>query len=323
MLLAPGGTLYYPIWLLDATTGKEVGRLHGHHDAIHRLVLSPDSKTLYSSTDGQRGYLGQLVVWDVAARRGLLVLGASDWSLTVDGNKLVTLESVSVPWVGPAGGLVPRVDVSRPVVRFRDTRTWKETEAFAAPVQQPEWRTVSLAVSPDGRYVALGGSDAVVRVWDRQERKELPPLTDLTHKPAGEPAHYLPAVTRLVFSPDGKALAGASGGTLLVQGTRHVALWEWPGGKLAHRLTLDSYDLTTLAFAPDGHHLLTIGRRPTVWDVSTGAVHTPAVQPKGSPSFSAAAFAPDGRRLYVPGKEGRLELVSFPDLTPVPLAPGE
>jgi WD40 repeat protein len=124
-------------------------------------------------------------------------------------------------------------------------------------------------------------------------------------------------------SPDGKTLAGASGGTLLVQGTRHVALWEWPGSKLAHRLALDSYDLTTLAFAPDGHHLLTIGRRPTVWDVSTGKVRAPGAEHNRGLSFSAAAFTPDGRQLYVPGKEGRLEMVSFPDLTPVPLGPGE
>jgi WD40 repeat protein len=105
----------------------------------------------------------------------------------------------------------------------------------------------SLAISPDGHRIAIGGFEEV-HVWARR---------------AGEPAHAhwdgptrwkagRDRVTALAFSPDGSMLAGStgvptSGGT--------ITLWR-SDGTIAQTLTdVHSDSITSLAFSPDGQWL--------------------------------------------------------------------
>ena len=307
-LLACGGNDPYTVILFDPDTGKEVGRLYGQPRAFgrgRRLVFSPDSKRLY----------GPGLVWDLASRRGIARFPSVNWDLTSDGNQLVEVEMVQVPWVGPPGAPFPDVFVGRHVVRVFDTRTWAEVEALAATGMGP-----AVAISPDGRYIALGGAGGVVRVWDRQERKELPALTALSEQPPGEPAHFRREITHLTFSPDGKTLAAASGGVGLVAGLRHVALWSWPGGALAHKLPVSDHDIASLAFTPDGKSILATGEKSLVWDVATGGVRSEGDIHKKR-SYGLAAMTPDGKRFFTTGLSWRLQPVSLPDLVPIPLDP--
>jgi WD40 repeat protein len=55
------------------------------------------------------------------------------------------------------------------------------------------------AMSPDGKYVATGGSDRIVRVWDAQTGELFYTLTGHTD-----------AIFGIVFSPDGKYVTTAS-----------------------------------------------------------------------------------------------------------------
>ena len=293
--------------LFDTATGLEVGKLYTTESSgrgFGQLAFSPDSKRLYSDR----------YIWDIAAHRGLARLPyPEDWGLSGDGKTLATLEQVGVKWVG--SGPVPTVYVARPVVRLRDTETWKVIDSFAAPAN------LSLALSPDGQHVAIGGNDGVVRVWDRTAKKELPPLTALAEKPPGEPAHIKPGVTRLFFSPDGTTLAGLRGG----EGApidREIGLWKWPAGDLAHRLPLSESGLFTIAFTRDSHRIVLTSRgRSAVWDVSTGAVLGERLEKKGETGYGRAALTPDGRHLYTSGPDWRLQKVSIPDLHPVDLDP--
>src|SRR5947209_12089825 len=59
-------------------------------------------------------------------------------------------------------------------------------------------KVISVAYSPDGKMLASGGWDNLVRVWDAESGKEL-----------GRCQGHTDAVWPVLFSPDGKLLASA------------------------------------------------------------------------------------------------------------------
>jgi hypothetical protein len=61
-LLAADGTPTIRLWDLD--TGKRLTPRQGHEDLITHLVVTPDSKTLISSSRD-----GRILVWDLASSR--------------------------------------------------------------------------------------------------------------------------------------------------------------------------------------------------------------------------------------------------------------
>jgi WD40 repeat protein len=144
-----------------------------------------------------------------------------------------------------------------------------------------------VAFSPDGRRLASGWDDGIVRIWD-------------VNDPAPE-ARELPghdgAVVRVVFLPDGRlASAGGRSADSGTSGLGEVKIWD-----LSTRRVLDLRGHTGLvnglARSPDGRRLATGSEDRTVklWDTTTGAEvftlrgHTGDVL--------CVAFSPDGRRI--------------------------
>jgi len=118
----------------------------------------------------------------------------------------------------------------------------------------------TVAFSPDGKTIAGGGADRMVRIWDATDGKQLYEL------PIFEPNDQSPGVTTVAFSPDGKTLAVAA-----AQG-KPVTFWDAASGtKLDQTLELNHSQQFAwgIAFSPDGSSLAAAGPDGLrVWDLA-------------------------------------------------------
>lgn len=137
---------------------------------------------------------------------------------------------------------------------------------------------LALAFTPDGRVLASGHYDSVVRLWD-VERGEL--LAELKGHTA--------EVHAVAFSPDGRWLASAGR-------PGELRVWDWRQGR-PHAVIPGHTDVVLgLAFSPDGRRLASGGldKAVRVWDFETGAEQ---LRFEHDDNVIAVAFSPDGRRL--------------------------
>jgi len=155
------------------------------------------------------------------------------------------------------------------------------TEAFDA--------ILSVAVSPDGRYIAAGSNSGQVRVW--REEGMVAHLTMRGHSDR---------VSSIAFNPDGQSLATASW-----DGT--VRLWDLASGAIIWTGQDDRVPVTSLAISPNGK--LISGNREGVihmWDLRTGT-HLRSLQTQSGP-IRTVACSPNGRLLTSGGQDAIIRL---------------
>jgi WD40 repeat protein/outer membrane biosynthesis protein TonB len=143
-------------------------------------------------------------------------------------------------------------------------------------------RAVSVAISPDGRLVAAGGSGSVALVWNRETGKLL-----WTLRHGG-------GVRTVAFSPDSRKLVTAS-----ADATARV--FDLVGG--APPLILQhSQPVKSAQFSPDGRFVLTVGGEPNaarVFDAATGAPVASLTHPG---EVTTATFSRDSRLVATGGR---------------------
>jgi WD40 repeat protein len=140
-----------------------------------------------------------------------------------------------------------------------------------------------VALSPDGKTVALGTVGTVLRLWDVATGEEL--FADRQGHDSG--------INALAFSPDGKTLA--SGGDF-----RQTFLWDWASKKRIGNLPVSA---TVLSFSSDGKQLATVAGNTSardkvqIWDVETRKEALQLTVPEAK-DVVAARFSSEGRKLF-------------------------
>src|SRR5262249_3240861 len=140
--------------------------------------------------------------------------------------------------------------------------------------------------SSDGRMLATGASDGVVRLWDTAGGKELRRF----------PAHAGP-VTALAFTPDSSTVASGGAAT--------VRQWDVGTGRERNPLPGHRRRVAVVTLAPDGRTLATRSSDKSVrlWDAQTGReLHR--LDADDSQSHGCLAFTPDGRSLILSRDRG-------------------
>jgi WD40 repeat protein len=149
----------------------------------------------------------------------------------------------------------------------------------------------TLAFSPDGKRVAGGSIDGIVRIWPTDGSRS----TDLQDRKGGDGERD---VTHVAWSPDGKSIATSGrDGSLTVRDAsngKELARLHGHAPKAAH----------VVLFSPDGKRLASAGEDGLVrlWDLDTSRMSRDFAGHDGP--VRALAFSPDGTKLVSGGADG-------------------
>jgi WD40 repeat protein len=270
----------------------EMIRSFGTPAAAYQACFSPKEELLATcSGDRQRG---QVLLWNLATGdqvRGRMDLPSAATCVCFSPcGRLLAAGGGQVP--GNTGGWLSVWDL-------------ESGETVLRP--PPDLQSIyTVAVSPDGGWLAAAGHDGVIRVWELATgRLALPPLVH-----PGNPGETITNVFEIAFSPDGARLASCGGANYGASTRGRVCLWDGVTGERLQEIAAHTRPVFSVAFSPCGTRVASASGDQTVriWDAKTGeAVRTFQAKEPGPPSgptprshaaaVYSVAFSPDGRRL--------------------------
>jgi WD40 repeat protein len=149
--------------------------------------------------------------------------------------------------------------------------------------------SAGVAVSPDGKHAAVGGSPGMI--YDLE---------------TGEAVREVAGGNAVAFSPDGERLALAAAD--YDRGAVELRVVSATTGQIVSRAPAHTETGAAVAYSPDGNHIATAGHDNTarLWNPATGKEVRRFLG--GSRWNTSVAFSPDGRSLAVANHDGTIEI---------------
>ncbi len=226
------------IYDVGQTNHPIVAKLEGHHDVVQSLAWSKDNQHLAA------GSFRRIMGWDGQSLKpqleitNNLVGRITALQFTPDGATLIAVD-----------GEPTKIGVVH-LLSMTDRQSQSTWTAHQDSIY-------ALCLSPDGKRVATGGADKVIRLWGLATQKE-------TGKLEAHSGHVL----ALAFNPDGSMLASSGADKVL-------NFWDTTNWNQAITLNNHSAPVTALVWAAGGTNLFTacedgLARRFTDFKVHSG-----------------------------------------------------
>ena len=246
--------------LRELATGNVLLSMTGHKGRVQTVELSPDMRYLASQEA-----LRDIHLWDLATGKQIAELPDHNptFVLSPDGRTMATGSSTAER------------------VRLWDLPSGRER----AQLKQPGG-IECLTFSQDGRYLAAGGKDGVIRIWETRPDQEPVPVAGVE------------SAMPVAFQDGGRTLAVYTGTSLSYWDLEQPKRSDRPNGtwtvRQRPRRSEGLNDI--LAFSPDGKTAAASAGSQSlaVIDVARGAELRSLG--KGS-NFSSAVFSPDGKNV--------------------------
>ncbi|NEA99128.1 WD40 repeat domain-containing protein [Streptomyces sp. SID13726] len=253
------------------------------------LSFSPDGRTLASD-----GPDGTILLWSLKdpahpvragvlrgpfGAGGTLEFAPHENILAVDGKANEKTD-------GQADG---SADFKASTVELWDVSSPSAPRRLKTLPASPQDIVYTVAFSSDGRTMASGSRDGLIRLWD---------VTDIARPRKITELNQHTAVTSLALSADGRLLALASGNDAKPQ------LWSLAEPERPERLASlpgPAITATTVTFSPDGRTLAASGadRTTVLWDITRPSSPRELATPVGHDNpVSDLAFTGDGQWLF-------------------------
>jgi WD40 repeat protein len=187
----------------------------------------------------------------------------------------------------PDGAALLSATAFDPMIRVWDVTTGKEIRQFGVQHGKPPFLggdAPVLALSPDGKRLAVAGSDQTIRFLDVGTGAEV--------HPAGG---HQGRVSSIALSPDGKTIVTGSW-------DQTIRIWDAATGREIRAIRGQERPVVAVVYSPDGRTLASAGVDATIhiWDVATGQEVRRFKQQGDKPDRSGVfslAFSPDGKTL--------------------------
>jgi WD40 repeat protein len=219
--------------LWEVATGKLIRVFRGHEWGIDAVVLSKDGKWLVTGGDDARlwnAMTGQLVFTFKAEAEPSSILCAA---ISKDGNRLV-------------------------LGSWQTAHLWDLAERkFVRSFSGHSLFVQSVALSPDGKWLATGSSDCTACLWELATGKKVNVFRGHTQE-----------VNSVAFSADSKLLFTGSHENI-------SRLWDVATGKEIRAFRGHAHDVRQIALSSDGKWLATQGEEDEdgpvcLWDLAAG-----------------------------------------------------
>ncbi|MDP7019304.1 MAG: WD40 repeat domain-containing protein [Pirellulaceae bacterium] len=282
------------VQLFDLKTGDLLNRFDGHTDAVLSVTFSPNGKLLASS-----GKEKAIRLWDVNTGELKKVLPLYEFRLQQEQISRV----VFLPDGKTLVSCSPNSRNQNQVQLWDVEKGWWTYRARMINPREP----LDLAVSPDGKLIAVGEKPGIVLLWDvvqfgiqthfPEDRQRFPSKEFRIHHDDEKP------VSSVSFSPDSQRLVSS--------GWDNTArVWDVKTGR--QLLKIDGPEkakaVQAALYSPDGARIVSVTRDETIQirDAANGRLLGSAIG--SDKAVRGLAISPDGKLAATCGSEGVVKL---------------